>query len=185
MTNSKQPDHVDRISALEAGQKATSREIAALREGFDSFASDVRRAIQDLGNEQRREIASLQAAQIERSKTPWGPIISAASLTVALVGGLVTLGASGPLRELSRIDAEQMTTRSTRFSREDGVALRQEMHRDIDGVAGLLRDALQNLADRFDRHVSDGHPFRVTERVEGLDERVRLLEARDRAPSAR
>lgn len=167
MTNTKsQENHIDRIASLEAGQKATGREISALREEFGQFAIDVRRTLQDIGVEHRREMAALQASQVERARTQWGPILSAASLTVAVLGGLIALGSNGPLNDVRRHDGELNEMRHNRFTVDDGEALQREMHREVDAV-------LQRVIE----HTADGHRERLDERVQALTERVRTIEA--------
>lgn len=75
----------DRIAALEEGYRNIGREVGGLREDFALFARDVRGELH------------------ERASTKWSPLIAAAAVVVAVVGGLVTLGASGPLSTIDRV----------------------------------------------------------------------------------
>jgi hypothetical protein len=81
-------NHGDRLGALEAGYKNLGREIHGLREDFQSFAGEIRRQL------------------TTQQRTPWPAIIAAVAVGVSVIGGLITLGANGPLRELERQDLE-------------------------------------------------------------------------------
>lgn len=74
----------DRIAALEEGYRNIGRELGGLRDDFATFSRDVRGELH------------------ERASTKWSPLIAAVAVAVAMIGGLVTLGASGPLATIDR-----------------------------------------------------------------------------------
>lgn len=78
----------ERIGALEEGYKNLGREIHGLRDDFQSFAGEIRRQL------------------TTQQRTPWPALIAAAAVTVSVLGGLITLGANGPLREIERNELE-------------------------------------------------------------------------------
>lgn len=165
------PTTGDRVAALEEGYKSLGREIHALREDFSLFAKDMRGQVQ------------------AQSRVQWGPIMSAAGVIVAVIGGLITLGSSGPLRDLGRHDlaiqrmADQVAgIRETRFSKADGqelyeratsrverldAALQREM-RDLDRVSETRIDQLDKVLQREMRLLVA--PLEA--RIGGLERRV-------------
>lgn len=188
-------NHGERIGALEGGFKSLGNELHGLRDSFDSFAIEMRRNHQEL-----------QRAQAARERTQWAPIIAAVAVVVSVIGGLVTLGANGPLRDLSRhdqqldrvVDKIDSISRS-RFTSDDGkmldASLQREM-RDLDRVSASRIDALDEMLQRemrllvkpveerlrlmetrVEEHQKDGHPEWVVQKIEGIEHRVRMLES--------
>jgi len=185
MTVSTKPlDYSDRITGLEAGYKAMGREISGLREDFGNFASEI-----------RRELHGINA----NKKTPWSAIIGACSFAVALLGGLITLGANGPLRELDRHDEVIESMRQNCFTKSDAMAMDLAMQREmrdldqissnrIDNLDTMLQremrlltfpidERLKSFERRLDDHQKDGHPHGVEEIVRGIEKRVEILES--------
>lgn len=129
-----------RVAALEEGYANLGREIHGLRNDFQAFAREV-----------RGELTT-------RGRTQWAPIIAGASLVVAILGGLITLGAQGPLRELSR--HEQALS-----------ILGEARHQDNLDTREWFRGRLDRVFDRINTHEHDGH----AERVETLERDIRAL----------
>lgn len=144
MAATKATTHGDRIAALEEAYRGIGREVGGLRDDFKAFATEV-----------RKDLAV-------RSRTQWSPLIGAASLVVAVIGGLVTLGAQGPLRDIARHDAEISRMRTAteimsgnRFTASDGArmweAIRTIEDEDFDrGEAELMYERILALVAERD-----------------------------------
>jgi hypothetical protein len=53
-----------------------------------------------------KKLDGLGRVQAEATRTQWSPIIAALAVVVAIMGGLITLGAQGPLETLARHELE-------------------------------------------------------------------------------
>ncbi len=112
----------DRIAALEEGYRNIGRELGGLREDFATFSRDV-----------RGELTT-------RARTQWSPIIATISVVVAVLGGLITLGSQGPIREIERHthELEEIRRHELEGAREAGAdaeRLRAHEHR-LDRLEG-------------------------------------------------
>lgn len=175
----------DRIASLEAGYKALGREISGIRDDFSTFASEMRRELHGISNDR---------------KPPWTAIIGACTFVVVLLGSLVTLGASGPIRELDRHEETLSAMSANRFTQQDAIrfdeALQREM-RDLDRVSEARINALDRvlqreialvmdpvkarlnlLESRVTAHQGDGHPESVVEALKGIEKRLQMIEQR-------
>lgn len=179
------PDTDGRLSTLEEGQRSQGREISGLRQDFQAFAAEIRHAL------------------AERSRFPWPAI----AVIVSILGGLITLGAWGPLREQERqaLEINALSDKAervavSRFDSDDGddmeagfstALTRQESRlmrytdlvvRALQIQVDQLRKDHEHVSEKVDAHQSDGHPGRVEAiargGLEALESRVRALEQR-------
>ena len=184
----------DRIGALEEGYRGLGREIGGMREDFQTFARDM-----------RAETTAMRNDAALRARTQWGPIISALSVAVAILGGLITLGAQGPLRDLNRHDEALAKLRTNRFTSDDGTELRSQLNADNKQLRDEMRlvvaplivrlEYIEKMAEKGERvlaadlseirkhlqkHVeTDGHPV-ITEALRGLEKRLDNVEGEQR-----
>ena len=177
-TTSRPSSQAARLSALEEGYRNLGREIGGLRDDFATFARDVRGELH------------------ERSRVQWSPIIAGVAVVVTILGGLITLGAQGPMRDLARHDdavarleerVDQI--RGSRFSNVDGHRLEDRVRAiededfsrgEYEVEAALLRAEIARVRDRFEKHVEDGHPTRLDALLAALEARVGRIEAEQR-----
>jgi hypothetical protein len=92
------------------------------------------------------------------TKTQWSPIIASIAVVVTIIGGLVTLGSQGPIRELGRHELAIQNMSNTRFTKEDGIMVRdlidkldtslQREMRDLDRISETRLDNLDHVLQR-------------------------------------
>lgn len=155
-----------RIGALEEGYKNLGREIGGLREDFSLFARDVRA---DLGHSRR---------------TQWSPIIAGVGVIVAVLGGLITLGAQGPLdqlgiqrSEIQEINNELDTVEHTIFSKTEARYTIDQLLKREDDMRLQLRATVLDVRTMLRAHVEDGHPHTSMERIDAISARLARLES--------
>lgn len=158
----------DRIAALEEGYRNIGRELGGIREDFQAFSRDVRN---ELGH---------------RSRTQWSPILASVSLVVAILGGLITLGAQGPIRDLERHEAaivglrhEAGSVSASRFTLEDGRRVWEAIAelRDEDFDRPEANAMLADLIGRIDLR-DEGIRREFLAAAKALSDRLTLIEAR-------
>ncbi len=173
-----------RLSTVEEGLRSQNHQIIALRKDFQEFARDVRNGL------------------AERSRFPWAAI----AVIVSILGGLITLGAWGPLREQERQERqiEALDTRAdrvaaTRFSSDDANGMEADFSNALSRaearaerfvalmVAPItvklddVRAEMDRLRDKVEDHQADGHPARVEAIARGVEGVVKSNAERIRA----
>jgi hypothetical protein len=135
-----------------------------MRNDFSSFASEM-----------RKEISA-------RSKTNWSPIISGIAVVVAILGGLITLGAQGPLSQLTRVEnasmkAQDQFTDVERRMLDKVNDVEREGYKRVDAEKDLavLGKIVSEVREEVHSHEKIiGHPA-LAERVEGIHRMVDLI----------
>lgn len=158
-------DYGPRIAALEQGFESVRGEIHGLRQDFSGFASEM-----------RREMAV-------RGRTNWSPILAGIAVLVTIIGGLVTMGAQGPLRDLARAQAasDRLVERLSEIERYFQSELktivnedykRPEAEKDLEKVWLVIKELRDSHALR-----GEGVAANLA-RIEGIVDRLKIVEQR-------
>lgn len=133
-----EPDMLSRVAKLETGLDALAADQHAMRGAFDSFATEVRTALQSISS----EIASGQ-------RTPWGTLASWAGVLFVVGAAVVGVVESQVQRNQARLDSlnAQLAARGEWMGRHDQTlsdiratqASRQAYVRDVPVLAERIR----------------------------------------------
>lgn len=121
--------HEGRIAGLEQGFESLRGEIHGIRTDLRTFTRDVRA---ELGH---------------RAQVKWSPIIAA----TAVIIGVLSAFAAGPISDIHRIDEWHHQTQSNRFTSHDGAALQdwvRELYKTGTQLSIERHEMQQELFDR-------------------------------------
>lgn len=87
---------------ITSAHKVTLTTLGGRLAAVEVEVSGIKDAIRGIGH----DVRALSSELKEGRATKWPPLLAAVSLVVAIMGGLITLGARGPLSDLDRLNHE-------------------------------------------------------------------------------